>query len=136
VVCRTCGRQILAPGVPRGGGLNRFAAKLVLLSVGLGVLVTIAAFVLAKLQPRSPGLSPLEREQALVRIVRENHSFDDSARQVLLKGALDERGQRCDSVTLALMTAPGRWSVECTPGRRYRVAFDEAGKAVSATRVR
>jgi hypothetical protein len=136
VVCRSCGRQVLGPGAAPARGVNRLAAKALVAAVALGALVLIAAVVVARLLPPRPGVSQFEREQALLRVVRENHAFDDTARQALLKEALDGRGHRCDGVTLMLMTSPGTWSVECTPGRRYRVVFDEAGQPASAVRLR
>jgi hypothetical protein len=48
--------------------------------------------------------------------------------------SLAKAGQRCDSVTAAIMTQPGSWRVTCAPGYVYGFSFDQKGGFVSAVR--
>ena len=112
------------------------AVRAMLWSAGLLALVGAGAFVAARLLPPPEPLSQAERDEANRRLVLENHNFDEAARGVVLKQALEAAGHRCDSVSMAHMSSPGRWSVECRPGHRYRCAFDGDGKVISTVRVR
>jgi len=71
-----------------------------------------------------------ESERNSIRITRENHRADDGAREMIFKASITSAGRRCDSVRKALMTAPGQWTIECAPGHRYKLAFDEHGNPV------
>jgi hypothetical protein len=107
------------------------------LAAGLLALGGLAYVLPIVLPPRPPStLSPIEEEVVVRRLVLESNLIDAEARAEVLRRTLKDKGERCDSVTMALMTRPGRWSVECAPTSRYRVAFDENGQAVSAVRVR
>lgn len=69
------------------------------------------------------------------RLVLQNRAPDDGARDFIFRAALRRAGQRCDRVTGAVMSSPGRWTVRCAPGYSYRFGFDGSGELVSATRV-
>ena len=89
--------------------------------------------------PAEPaGMSPLPTPTPAandVRLFRENHRLDDSARSFIFKSALKASGARCDSVESQLMGAAGVWTVRCAPGYQYRFTFDALGKLRSAERV-
>lgn len=80
-------------------------------------------------QPSSVGLT---KDQ--IRVLRENHSGDDSSREHVFRAQINALGQRCDSVNRAIMGGPGEWTISCAPGYDYRLSYDEAGKPTRAQR--
>lgn len=119
------------------------------IAVGLLLVTAFCAYVCSHTPPTvapsvertaspmsSPSPSPDASGSDDVRLFRENHRADDGARAFIFQGALRNTGQRCDSITSAVMQRPGKWRVTCAPGYTYLFTFDKKGAFVSCHKVK